>query len=125
MPALPALEVVDATEGVIIIQHDRDLSAFLHGGDDLGVQHQVAAITKKRINFACRIRELDAECAGYFVAHARVAVFGMIVGSGLAAPEFVNVAGNSTRSMNHRAIFIRKLIQHPNDLTLIEQPIGT
>lgn len=120
---LAALQIVDTAEGMIVIQHDCDLPALLHRGDDLGMQHQVAAIAEKRVDLARGVGEFHAERAGDLISHARVTIFGMVVGRRLAAPKFVDVAGNAARTVHDRAARVGELVQHADHLALVEQTV--
>lgn len=91
---------MDTTEAVVVVDDDDEFQALLHGGDDLGVQHQVAAVAEKREDLAARVGEFHAERSGDFVAHARVAVFGVVVVGRVRTPEFVDVAGDAARSVD-------------------------
>ena len=64
------LQPLDAAEAPVVQHHDEELRAERDRGGDLGVEHQVAAVADQHADLALRTRQLDAEAAGDFIAHA-------------------------------------------------------
>src|SRR5439155_8309658 len=120
MAAAGALEAVDALVAVVVVQHDRDLATLLHRGDDLVVQHQVAAVADEGVHLALRPRHLHPEGARDLVAHAGVAVLRVVVSARLAPPELVEVAGQAAGGVDHGAVLVDAPVEDAYHLGLLE-----
>src|SRR5438093_123927 len=87
-----ALQAVDAAEAAVVEHNDVELLVEHHRSRDLGIHHQIGAVTDKHPDLAVRHGELGPEPAGDLVPHAGIAVLD-VIGAGLwAAPQFVQFA---------------------------------
>ena len=95
----------DRREAMVLHQHDDQLDALLHGGDELLGHHQVGAVADHdehvAVLAASSDRQLDAEPAGDLVAHAREAVLDVVALAVAGAPQLVQVAGHRSRRADH------------------------
>ncbi len=73
-------------------------------GRDLGVHHQITAVADHHDHIAVRTRQLDTQPARNLVAHARVAVLEVISVTILSAPQFVQLAWQTTGGADHGAV---------------------
>ena len=80
---------------VVVEEHDRELDALLHGGDQLLRHHQIRAVADDHVDLALRRGHAHAQPAGNLVAHARVAVFEVVALRIARAPQLVQVAGQA------------------------------
>ena len=97
------LQPVDAAIATVVEQHDGQLQPQHDRRGDLGIQHQVGAVAHHDDDLLVGPRHLDAQPAGDLVAHAGIAIFGM-VGAGVAGlPELVQLARQAAGGMQQRS----------------------
>src|SRR4029077_7861764 len=73
--AAAALQPVDAAEPSIVEHNDVELLVEHHRSRDLGIHHQIGAVTDQHPDLAVGHGELDPEPTGDLVPHAGIAVF--------------------------------------------------
>ena len=77
------------------------LSAHHHGGGDLGIHHEIAAVAHQHDDPPVGKGELHPEPAGDLIAHAGIAVFQVIALGRAGAPELVQLARQAARRGHH------------------------
>ena len=111
----------DRGEAVVLHQHDDDLDALLHGGDQFGGHHQVRAVADHDEHVAVGGGHPDADAAGDLVSHAGVAVFDVIALAVAGAPQLVQVAGHRARRAHHHVARIGQRVGQPDHLVLVQR----
>ncbi len=90
------LQAVDAAIAAVV-EHDDDQFFVEHdGGGDFRIHHQIAAVAHHDDDFRLRLRHLDAQAAGDFITHARVAVFHMVAARCRCSPQLVQLGRQGT-----------------------------
>ena len=110
----------DRGEAVVLHQHQDDLDALLHRGDQFGGHHQVGAVADHDEHVAVRAGHPDADAAGDLVSHARVAVFDVIALAVAGAPQLVQVAGHRAGRAHDHVARIGQRVGQPDDLALVQ-----
>lgn len=65
---------------------------LLHAGDQLGVRHQVGAVSKEGVHLPVRAGQLHAQGAVWLVAHVAKAVFHVVAVAARGAEQALHVA---------------------------------
>ena len=117
-------ERADGVEPVVLHEDDDHLDPLLHGGDELGRHHQVAAVADHGEDVPALVGEADADRGGDLVAHAGVPVLDVV---GLAVahpPQLVQVARHGAGGAEHDVARVGELVDRSQHLALRQQALG-
>ncbi len=103
---------------MVLHQHQVDLDAFLHRGDQLGRHHQVGAVADQREHLARRVGQPGADRRRDLVAHAREAVLDVVLPRLLGTPQLVQVLGHRPGRVDHHVAVVKDLVEHAKHLSL-------
>ena len=95
------LQSVDAAVAVVVENDDDQFVPQHHRCRDLGIEHEIAAVTDDDDDFPIGMRHFHAETAGDLVAHARVAVLHVVAAGSRGAPQLVQLRWERARSADH------------------------
>ena len=113
-----ARQVADASEPVVVEQHDRQRDPLLDRGHQLRGQHQPRAVTDHHEHPPAGLGHRDADAPRDLVAHRRVAVLEVVAAGPRRAPQLVEVARQAARGAHHDAVLSRCLVDQPDRLGL-------
>ncbi len=86
-------QVVDAAKAAVVEDQNVDLLLFLLDGHDLAVEHLEAGVAHHAVDLVVRLRELHAQSGGHLIAHAGIAVLGVIPAPLVGGPHPLHAAG--------------------------------
>src|SRR5690606_25431205 len=89
------LQPVDATEAAVVEQYDRQFESEHDGSGDLGIHHEITAVTDEHVDVPFGLGQLYPYPARDPVAHAGIAVFQVITVGAVRPPQLVQRARQS------------------------------
>src|SRR5438552_9270128 len=116
--AATALQPVDAAETAIVEHDNVELLVEHHRGRDLGIHHQIRAVTDQHPDLAVWHGELDPQPAGDLVPHAGIAVLD-VIGAGLwATPQFMQFARQPAGGAYDHIAWVSRPVDRPRHLRI-------
>ena len=109
----------------MIVEHqDVDLQPLHDAGDDLRVEHHVAAVAHQGKHLAVRGRHLGAEGGGDLVPHAGKAVFHVVRVRRPGPPDPLEIAGQAARSPDDDRVLGEECFVQLSEAPRLGQPRG-
>ncbi len=107
---------------MVLHEDDDELDALGHGGDELGVEHQVRAVADHDDDLALvavgKEPALGPQAAGDLVSHARERVFDVVAERVAHTPQLVQIAREGSGGLHDDVGRVEGRLHGPDDLGL-------